>query len=89
MSRAFDFVVVGILNIISVAVHLMGTELFAPGQPLHELASGGTALNGASRADLWFEILSIWMPLAAFLGIWAWALIREYKRQVSSSVQRV
>jgi len=87
MSRSFDFVVSGVVVIISSVIHLMATELFAPGQPLHELASGGTQLNGAARADLWFEILSIWMPLFASGAILLWALLREYRRQVSTATR--
>lgn len=88
MSRAFDFVVVGVIWIIAVVIHMMGIELFAPGSPLHELASTGTgAMNGAARADLWYEILTVWVPLAAGGGISAWAFVREYRRQAVTAVR--
>jgi len=87
-SRSFDFVVVGVIGIIASVIHLMAVELFAPNQPLHQLASDGTSvMNGAARADLWFEILSVWMPLIAFGGILAWAMIREYRRQVQTAAR--
>jgi len=89
MSRAFDFTVVGVITIIAVVIHLIAVELFAPGTPLHRVASAGVALEGAARADLWYEILSVWMPLLAFGGILAWATIREYRRQaITAAVQR-
>ena len=79
----------GVVWIIAFVIHRISLELFAPDQPLYDIAAGATNLNGAARADLWFQILSIWMPLIAVMGIFSWAIIREYKRQVSSSVQRV
>lgn len=88
MSRAFDFTVGGVISVISIVIHRMGVELFAPDAPLHSLASDGTnVMNGAARADLWFEILSIWVPILAFGGIWAWALIREYRRQTTTTAR--
>lgn len=81
--------VVGTVTIIAVVIHRIGIELFAPESGLHEIASVGTqAMNGAARADLWFQILSIWVPLGAFTGIIAWSLIREYRRTVSTAAQR-
>jgi len=88
MSRAFDFTVVGVITIIAVVIHLIGVELFAPGSPLHAVASSATAMNGAERADLWYEILAVWVPLMAFGGICAWAAIREYRRQAITAAVR-
>jgi len=90
MGRAFDFVVVGVIWIIAIVIHLMGINLFAPGTPLHVLASTGTeAMDGAARADLWYEMLTLWVPLIAAGGITAWAMVREYRRQAVTAVQRV
>lgn len=88
MTRIFDFTVIGVVSIISSVIHLMAVELFAPESPLHEVASGATNLDGATRADLWFEILSIWVPLLAIGGILAWGMVREYRRQVSTAMTR-
>jgi hypothetical protein len=88
MSRAFDFVVVGVIWVISAVVHLMAVELFAPGSPLFALATDGTAvMNGTARAGLWFNILAVWMPVAAGVGIVLWAIIREYRRTVSTATR--
>jgi len=88
LSRSFDLVVIGVIAVISVVIHRIGIELFAPNSPLHVLASDGTqVMQGAARADLWFQIISIWTPLLAFGGICAWALLREYRRQVSTAAQ--
>jgi len=88
MSRAFDFVVGGVISIIAVVIHRVSLELFAPDTPLHKIASDGTSvMDGAARADLWFEILSIWMPLMAMGGIAVWMLIREYRRQVQTATR--
>jgi len=80
----------GVIATIGVVIHRIAIELFAPGKPLHELASDGTGvLNGAARADLWFEILAVWMPLFAFGGIaGAYILIREYRRQTQTAIQK-
>lgn len=89
MSRAFDFVVIGVIWIIAIIIHLMGIQLFAPGSPLHSLASTGTgAMNGAARADLWYEILTVWVPLLSAGGITAWGFIREYRRQAVTAAGR-
>ncbi len=90
MSRAFDFVLVGVIYIVAVVIHLMGIQLFGPASPLHELASTGTAaFNGADRADLWYEIITVWVPLIACAGISAWAFIREYRRQAVTAARAV
>lgn len=86
MSRGFDFVVVGVIYIIAVVVHMMGVELFSPASPLHELASNATHFDSAAKADLWYEILSLWVPLIAAGGISAWAVVREYRRQATTAV---
>lgn len=68
----------------------MSVELFAPGQPLYAIATDGTSvMNGQQRADLWFQILAVWLPVLAFGGIIAWAGIREYRRQVSTATRPV
>lgn len=86
MSRAFDYVVVGVIYVIAVTVHLMGVELFSPASPLHAIASGATHFDGAAKADLWYEILSLWVPLIGVGGISAWAIIREYRRQANTAL---
>lgn len=88
MSRAFDIVVLGVVTIIAAVIHRASVELFAPESPLHEIASQATLLNGAARADLWFQIIGIWTPLLVIGGMFAWTLIREYRRQVATAVQR-
>jgi hypothetical protein len=60
----------------------MAVSLFAPDAALHSIASTGTsAMNGAATADLWYEILAVWVPLLAGGGILSWAILREYRRQ--------
>lgn len=86
MSRAFDFVVLAVVYIIAVVIHMMGVELFSPASPLHQIASGATQLNGAARADLWYEVLSLWVPLIAVGGISAWVFVREYRRQARTAI---
>lgn len=87
MSRVFDFTVIGVIYIIAIVIHLMGIELFAPGTPLYETAAGATTLNGQQRADLWYEILSLWVPLMACVGITAWGFVREYRRGAVTAVR--
>jgi len=87
MGRAFDFVLSGILVLISVLIHRIGVELFAPNTPLHELASQGVHMQGASRADLWFQILAIWSPLLCMGFAFVYILIREYRRQVTTAAR--
>lgn len=88
MSRAFDFVLVGIIYVIALVVHLMGIELFAPGSPLYELAATDNAvMHGQERADMWYEVLTLWVPLIGCAGISAWAFVREYRRQAITAVR--
>jgi hypothetical protein len=88
-TRVFRFTVVGVIYIISAVIHRMAVELFAPESPLHALASDGTAvMNGAARADLWFQILSIWIPLLAMGGVTAWLLVTEYRTQTITAARQ-
>jgi len=89
MARAFDFTVVTVTVLISIIIHMMGLELFAPGTPLHQLASGASTLNGAERANLWYQVLTIWVPLIADGGILGWAVLREYRRQATTAARPV
>lgn len=85
MSRIYDFVLVGVISLISFIIHTVSIELFGPQSPLHQKTSEATFFSGAERADLWFEILGVWAPGIAIVGILAWALMREYRRQVTTS----
>jgi len=90
MSRAFDFVVIAVIWIIAIVIHMMGVELFAPGTPLYDLATDGTAaMNGQARADLWYQMLTVWVPLLAASGITAWGFIREYRRGARTAARGV
>lgn len=82
MTRIYDFTVVSVIWIIAVVIHLMAISLFSPDTALYYVATDGTStLGGQSKADLWYEILAVWVPLMAGMGILAWAVIREYRRQ--------
>jgi len=88
VTRIFRFTVAAVETIIAAVIHRMAVELFAPESPLHALASDGTtALKGAERADLWFEILSVWIPLLAIGGVALWLIAAEYKQQAATAVQ--
>lgn len=78
----------GTIYIIAAVMHRMSLELFAPNTVLYDLAATGNAnMNGAARAALWFEILSVWMPLLVIGGITAFVVIREYRRQVQTATR--
>lgn len=89
MSYAYDLTVASVITIIAAIVHFMSVELFAPGSTLWGVATDGTAvLNGTARAAFWFEILAVWVPMGAIVGIWLWVMVRIYKRQAITGVQR-
>lgn len=82
MSRAGDFVMMGVIYLIAIVIHRISIALFAPGTGLHEIASTGTEVfNGAGLMDQWYVILAIWIPMIAMVGITAFVAMREYKRQ--------
>lgn len=85
MTRAFDFVVSGVITSIAIVIHRVSLTLFAPGQPLYSVAAEATTLGGASKAWLWFQIIAIWAPLLAIGCIWLWALVREFRRQITTA----
>jgi len=88
MSRAFDLTIMTVIVIVSVVIHTIGLELFIPGSPLYELAANGNAsMNGQARADLWSQILVIWVPMLASGGIIAWVFIREFRRQAVTAAR--
>jgi hypothetical protein len=89
MTRAFDFTLVGVITTISIVIHRVGLTLFAPGQPLYDVAADATTLGGSARAFLWFQIIVIWAPLLTIACIWLWAMIREFRRQVTTSATPV
>lgn len=90
MGRGYDFVVVGVIYIIAIVIHVISVELVSPGTPLYAIATDGTAvMNGAARAELWYKILTVWVPLLAMGGITAWGFVREYRRQAITAAQRV
>jgi len=88
MGAAYDIVVAGVISVIASVVHLMAVELFAPGSPLFALATDGTSvMNGTARANLWFQILAVWIPVAVFVSIWIWVGIRKWRRTVQTATQ--
>lgn len=88
MSRIRDFMIVAVVTIFAIIMHYFGVVAFQPGSPLYEVAADATNLNGAERADLWFQIGTIWIPLIAIGGIWTWALVNEYRRQAVTQLRR-
>jgi hypothetical protein len=88
VSRAYDFTVLGILSIICVVVHLMAVELLGPSTELFALATEGTEnVNGTENAYLWYQIIAIYAPFGSFVGMIAWAVVREYRRAVSTAAR--
>lgn len=88
MSLAYDMTVSAVIAIISVVIHLMALHLFAPGTALHVMATEATLLNGGERADLWYQILVMWVPLGGFVVAALWPLARAYRRQAATAVQQ-
>lgn len=88
MSRPYDWTLVGVISIISVLIHTISVELFGPQSILHQQANTATHFDAAARVDQWFEILAVWAPMIAIVGIILWALFREYRRQTVGTVQR-
>lgn len=90
MGRAFDFVVIGIVWIISAIIHLVSIRLMQPGSSLWRIATDGTEnVNGTAHATLWFEFLAVYMPVLVAGGIVAWAFVREYRRQTATGARPV
>lgn len=89
MTRAYDFTVITVITIISITIHRISVELFDPQGAIYGVASTGTQnVNGAQIAAQWHEILTVWVPLIAVGGIIAWGIIREYRRQVTTTATR-
>jgi len=89
-SRSYDFVVVGVITIICVVVHVMAGELMATNSVLFSIATDGKSnVSGTERAYLWYQIIAIYAPFGSFVGIIAWAGIREYRRSVQTATQQV
>lgn len=89
MSLAYDLVVSAVILMVSLIVSYMAGELFAPGTILHQTASNAVHLNGATRADQWYQILRMWVPMGGVLVAFAWPLIRAYRRQAVTAAQRI
>lgn len=90
MNRPLVFIVLSVTYIISFIIHMTATMLFTPDGALFAMATDGTEiLSGPERAQLWFEILAIWVPVIAVVGVTAWALVTEYRRQTATDARRV
>ena len=87
MSSAYDIVVATVVTIIAIAWHRISISLFAPGTPLFQAGVSAENLNGGQLAAQWFEIGTVWLPLIAVAGIWAWALIRSWRRQAVTAAR--
>lgn len=88
MGLAYDLTVASVVTIIAIVIHLIGIELVAPGAPLYEMAATGTSnLGGADKANFWFQIFVVYIPLIAIGGVWVWTIIKSYKRQVQTAVR--
>lgn len=85
MSRLYDYVLIGVVSLISYIIHTIGIVLFAPESELHEIASDAVVFGGAEKADLWYQALAIWVPLIAVGGIVVYAVLREYRRQARTA----
>lgn len=88
MSRAYDYTVATVVTIVAFIWHRLAVGFFDPSGPLFQLAADANNLDGAARAALWMEISTLWVPLLAIGGVWAWVFVNEYKRQVATAVQR-
>lgn len=89
MTLAYDMVVSGVIVAISVVIHVIALELFAPGTALHVLASEATNLRGGARADLWYQILVMWVPLGGLFVAGSWPIVRAYRRQATTAARAV
>ena len=88
VNRGMAFVIMCTVYIIAIIVHLMAAVLFDPSGQLFELAADAERFSGERRATLWHEILTVWVPVLAVLGVTAWAFVNEYRRQTQTAVRR-
>ena len=89
MTRAYDYTTASVVTIIAIVMHYIMIEMVAPGTGIWDLATTGTeVLNGQARAGQWFEIIVLWVPLIGIAGVWAWAFVREWRRQVQTAAPR-
>lgn len=88
MTLARDFVVAGVITIIMFVIHRVGVELFAPGSQLWKTATEGTAvMSGTQHANTLFQVIVVWMPILFISGVWIWAMLRAYRRQVQTAIR--
>jgi hypothetical protein len=87
MTRAFTFVVMGVIYIIAYTLHTVAAYLFHPDGQLYELAASATHFDAAARAAFWSQVLVIWVPVIMVGGITLWGVVREYRRQTATAVQ--
>lgn len=81
MSLAGDIVVSAVLAIIIACVQLVTIELLGPSTQLYDLASQASNLNGADRAEFWYQALVMWVPAGGYLICAAFPIVRAYRRQ--------
>jgi len=81
MTRAYDFVVGGVVTIVSTIIHYLSVTLFASDGVLWDFATQSEVLHNTARVSFWSEFLIVWLPILLFGGVWAWVFVREYRRQ--------
>jgi hypothetical protein len=88
MGTAYDLVISGTITIMMFVFHRVGVELFAPGSALWETATRGTAaMSGEQHASTLFQVIVVWMPLLFIGAVWAWTMVRAYKRQIQTAAR--
>lgn len=90
MSRAYDFTIVAVVTLVAVVMNRISLELLQPGSALYNVATTGTdALGGTEFANFVWQACAIWIPLLCVIGIMAWAMLREYRRQAVTATRAV
>lgn len=88
MSRVHTFLVVLLVLLVASVIHLIGVSLFPALDDSPVADTSGTFNGDQVREDIRVTI-TVWVPLIMSGGTIVWALVREYRRQLDTSIRRV
>lgn len=88
MSRVHTFLVILLVLLMASAIHLVAVSIF-PAMDDSAVADTSGTFNGDEVREDIRVTLSVWVPLIMSAGTIVWGLVREYRRQLDTSVRRV
>lgn len=88
MSRAFTFVTIGLVLLVTIYVQDLAMEMFGPGSGLYEMvAEVDYLLDGEAWAERMYVAVTVWFMWIIRIGAIVAGLYREFRRENVTSAR--